>query len=103
VKDNKTFQQFKRRCWDNAMINYMMVECRIPIAGVFTRHTYPETLELNTKLLGEAEFRRQYPRKQPYKTDAWLYKRIVSFFSVQKVSATIPHRYPSLNLYDSGI
>jgi hypothetical protein len=31
MKDNETFQQFKRR-WDNAMINYMMVECRIPIA-----------------------------------------------------------------------
>jgi hypothetical protein len=60
-------------------------------------------LELKTNLLGEAEFRRQYPRKQPYKTDAWLYERIVRSFSVQKVSATIRHRYPSLNLYDSGM
>jgi hypothetical protein len=66
MKDNETFQQFKRR-WDNAMINYMMVECRIPVAGDSTRHTYPEMLELKTNLLGEAEFRRQYPRKQPYK------------------------------------
>jgi hypothetical protein len=40
MKDNENFQQFKRR-WDNAMINYMMVECRTPIIGDSTRHMYP--------------------------------------------------------------
>jgi hypothetical protein len=65
------------------MINYIMVECSIPIAGDSTRHTYPEMLEFKTSLLGEAEFRCQYPRKQPYKTDAWLYERIVRSLSVQ--------------------
>jgi hypothetical protein len=58
MTDSETFQQFKWR-WDNAMINYMMVECRIPIAGDSTSHTYPAMLELKTNLLGKAEFRRQ--------------------------------------------
>jgi hypothetical protein len=71
MQDNETFQDFKRR-WDIAMINYIMVDCRIPRAGQPGHHDYPDILEVKANILGDAEFTRQYPGRAVYKTNAWL-------------------------------
>jgi hypothetical protein len=99
MQDNETFQDFKRR-WDIAMINYIMVDCRTPKAGQPGHHDYPDILEVKANLLGEVEFARQYPGRVVYKTNAWLYERIIRSFA--NVSEKFRQRYPTINMYASN-
>jgi hypothetical protein len=91
MQDNETFQDFKRR-WNNAMFNYIMVDCRTLRAGQPDHHDYPDILEVKANLLSEAE-----KSSSSYKTNACLYEPIIRSFA--NVSEKVRQRYPTINMY----
>jgi hypothetical protein len=99
MQDKETFRDFKRH-WDITMINYIMVDCRIPRAGQPGHHDYPDILEVKANLLGDVEFARQYPRRAVYKTNVSLYERIIRSFA--NVSEKVRQRYPTINMNASN-